>query len=94
MVRPGRLLTVATYEQAHAGDIVLGHDGELWGVLAIDRVPQLAVTLVKGVQRVVGYPPQGTPVTVVIPADVAAEARAAQVFMDAGFTIEIVHEHV
>lgn len=85
---------MATYEQVHAGDIVLGHDGELWGVEAIDHAPQLAVTLVKHGQRVVGYPPAGTAVTVVTPADLSAEARAAQVFIDAGTDVEIVHEHV
>lgn len=81
-----------TYEQVHAGDIVLGHDNDLWGVAAIDRAPQLSVTLVKAGARIVGYPPRGTPVTVVTPADVAAEARAAQVFIDAGLGIEILSE--
>jgi hypothetical protein len=85
---------MASYEQVHAGDIVLGHDGELWGVEAIDHAPQLAVTLVKHGHRVVGYPPAGTPVTVVAPADKAAEFRAAQMFIDAGFDIEIVSERV
>lgn len=85
---------MASYEQVHAGDIVLGHDGELWGVEAIDHEPQLAVVLVKHGYRVVGYPPAGTPITVVTPAKVAAEARAAQVFIDAGLDVEIVHEHV
>jgi hypothetical protein len=85
---------VTTYEQVHAGAIVLGHDGELWGVEAIDHAPQLAVTLVKHGQRVVGYPPAGTPVTVVTPADVAAEARAAQVLIDAFGPVEIVSERV
>lgn len=82
------------YEQVHAGDIVLGHDGELWGVESITHVPQLAVTLVRHGHRVIGYPPPGTEVTVVTPADVAAEARAAQVFIDAGLGIEIVSEQV
>lgn len=82
------------YEQVHAGDIVLGHDGELWGVEAIDHAPQLAVTLVKHGHRVVGYPPAGTPVTVVAPADVAAEYRAVQMFIEAGLAVEIVSERV
>jgi hypothetical protein len=84
---------MATYEQVHAGDIVLGHDGELWGVAAIDRsTSQLAVVLVKHGRRVVGRPAAGTPVTVVEQADVAGEAAAAQVFLDAGFGVEIVSE--
>lgn len=85
---------MATYEQVHAGDIVLGHDGELWGVEAIDHEPQLAVVLVKHGQRAVGYPPAGTEVTVVTPADVSGEARAAQVFIDAGFNLELISERV
>lgn len=85
---------MAGYEQVHAGDTVLGHDGELWGVEAIQHVPQLVVTLVRYGRRIVGYPPPGTPVTVVEPADLAAEARAAQVFIDAGIDVEIVYERV
>lgn len=82
-----------TFEQVHAGDIVLGHDNDLWGVAAIDHVPQLSVTLVKAGTRIIGYPPPGTPVTVAMPADVTAEARAAQVLMDAGLgPIEIISE--
>jgi hypothetical protein len=80
------------YEQVHAGDIVLGHDGELWGVAGIDREPQLTVTLVRHGRRIVGYPPPGTPVTVVNPAGTEAEAAVAQVLIDAGFAIEIVGE--
>lgn len=83
-----------TFEQVHAGDIVLGHDGELWGVEAIDHAPRLAVTLVRHGQRVTGYPPAGTPITVVTPADLSAEFWAAQVFIDAGFDIEIISERV
>lgn len=87
---------MATYEQVHAGDIVLGHDRELWGVEAIDHAPPLTVTLVKhgGAMRVIGYPPSGTPVVVVTPADVAAEARAAQMFIDASLGVEIVSERI
>lgn len=75
---------MATYEQVHAGDIVLGHDGELWGVEAIEHTPRIAVTLVKGSLRVTGYPPAGTPITVVQPADVSAEHRAAEHLLAAG----------
>ena len=85
---------MATFEQVHAGDTVLGHDGEVWGVKAIDHAPHLAVTLVKYGTEVVGYPPAGTPVVIVQPADLAAEFWAAQVFIDAGFDIEIISERV
>lgn len=85
---------MATYEHVHAGDVVLGHDRELWGVEAISHTPQLAVTLVRHGQRITGYPPPGTGVTVVTPADVAAEAAAAQVFIDAGFGVELISERI
>lgn len=73
-----------TYETVHGGDIVLGHDGELWGVERIEHEPRIAVTLVKGSQRVTGYPPPGTPITVVQRADVSAEHDAAAVLLAAG----------
>jgi hypothetical protein len=85
---------MAIYEQVHAGDIVLGHDGDLWGVKEITHVPQIAVTLVKNGLIVTGYPPAGTPVTVVSPADLSAEFEAAQMFIDAGLGVEVVHERV
>lgn len=87
---------MTTYEQVHAGATVLGHDGDVWGVEVIDHGPPLAVTLVKdgGHTRVTGYPPPGTPVTVVTPADVRAEERAAQMFIDAGLGVEVVSERV
>jgi hypothetical protein len=84
------------YEQVHAGDTVLGHDGDVWGVEAIDHGPPLAVTLVKhgGAVRVTGYPPAGTPVTVVEPADVGAEERAYAVLTEAFGPIEILGERL
>jgi hypothetical protein len=85
---------MSTFEQVHAGDTVLGHDGEVWGVKAIDHVPYLAVTLIKYGQQVTGYPPAGTPVTVVAPADLSAEFWAAQVLIDAGFDVELIAERV
>jgi hypothetical protein len=83
---------MTTYEQVHAGATVLGHDGQVWGVEAIDREPHLSVTLVRYGQRVTGYPPAGTPVTVIEPADVRAEAWAAQQLIDAFGSVEIVSE--
>lgn len=84
---------MATYEQVHAGAIVLGHDNELWGVAHIEHAPRLAVTLVKGDQSVTGYPPPGTEIVVVEPADVSAEAWAAQNFIEAGLGVELISEH-
>lgn len=84
---------MATYEHVHAGDVVLGHDGELWGVVEIDHSPPLRVTLVRHGARVTGYPPAGTSCTVVTPADVRAEAWAADVLISTGLgPVEIVSE--
>lgn len=68
---------MATYEDVHAGDIVLGHgDGELWGVATIVHEPRLAVTLVRQGRTVKGWPPAGTEVVIVQQADTAAEFAA------------------
>jgi hypothetical protein len=76
---------VPGYERVLTGDIVLGHDGELWGVAGIQHAPQLAVTLTRYGTTVTGYPPAGTPVTVVQPAGV-------QAFIDAGLAPEFLGE--
>jgi hypothetical protein len=81
-----------TYEEVHAGDHVLGHDGDIWGVAEIEHVPRIAVTLVKPGCRVTGYPPAGTPVTIVARSDVTAEHAAAGVLIAAGFNIDIISE--
>lgn len=82
----------ATYEQLHAGAIVLGGDGKPWGVEQILFQPTLAVTLVRLGERVTGYPPPGTPVTVIDPADMRAEEWAAQVLIDAFGPVELIGE--
>lgn len=85
---------MATYEDVHAGDVVLGHDGEVWGVEYIARVPSLVVVLIRegGAYRVTGRPPAGTEVTILQHADVSGEASAAQVFIDAGLDVELISE--
>lgn len=81
-----------TYDDVHAGDLVLGHDGEVWGVANITRAPRLAVTLVRHSHRVTGYPPAGTAVTIVGQSDVTAEFAAAAILIGAGLDIEIISE--
>lgn len=80
------------YEDAHAGDLVLGHDNEVWGVAEIDHAPALRVVLVRPGYRVQGWPPAGTPVTIVQRADIGAEFAAAQVLVNAGFVPELLSE--
>jgi hypothetical protein len=83
---------VTTYEDAHAGDVVLGHDGELWGVQHIAHEPELSVVLVKHGHRVVGRPPAGTSVTIVERADVTKEFGAAELLAAAFGPLVIVSE--
>lgn len=81
-----------TYEGLHAGDLVLGSDGETWGVAGIVHVPRLAVTLVRHENSVVGYPPAGTPVTVVQRSDVSGEFAAAAALISGLGAVEILGE--
>jgi hypothetical protein len=83
---------VTTYESVHAGDIVLGYDGELWGVQHIAHEPELVVVLVKHGHRVAGRPPVGTPVTIVERADVSQEFGAAELLASAFGPLGIVSE--
>lgn len=80
------------YENAHAGDHVLGHDGEVWGVAEIDHAPALRVVLVRPGHRVQGRPPAGTPVTIVHRADTSAEWRAVDVLSAGGLAVELIGE--
>lgn len=82
-----------TYEQVHAGDHVLGHDGEVWGVAEIDHAPApLRVVLVRPGHRVQGWPPPGTPVAIVQQADVSAEGAAFEVLTGAGLGPQVLME--
>lgn len=84
---------MSTYEEVHAGAVVLGHDGNSWGVEQITHEDGITVvTLVRHGARVAGYPPAGTEVTVIEPADVSEEARAAQVLIDAFGSVELIGE--
>lgn len=82
-----------TYETVHAGDVVLGADGQEWGVVAISRIGgQLAVALTRFGQTVTGYPPTGTPVTVLSRADTIEEARAYEVLRTSFGDVEVLGE--
>jgi hypothetical protein len=84
-----------TWETVHAGDIVLGHDGQSYGVQTVvhgdPRGP--VVTLVRHGQ-ITGpaQPPRGTPITVLQRSDMAAEAAAFHVLEAAGFGPELLRE--
>lgn len=78
-----------TYEMVHVGDVVLGHDGQEWGVAAIGGG---AVTLTRYSQAVTGYPPANTPVTVLSRADTIEEARAYEVLAASFGDVEVLGE--
>lgn len=85
---------MATYEEVHAGDLVLGHDNQVWGVETVVRVPHLSVTLRRHGARMTGWPPAGTEVTIVQRADVTADYAAAAALIDGGLgPLEIVSEY-
>jgi len=89
---------VTTYGELHAGDIVVGYDGEAWGV---ERVAALRpqgervvrpMTLIKSGERVAGLPAADEPVNVVHQEDTSAEAAAWGVFAYAGLVPEVLEE--
>jgi hypothetical protein len=80
-----------TFEDVHAGDVVLLHDQQTWGVAA--KLPGGGVTFVRHGAVMTAYPPVGTEATVVQAADVSAEVGAAGVLLAAGLgPIEIISE--
>lgn len=81
-----------TYESVHTGDVVLGHDGQEWGVKQILREPSLAVTLTRHGAEVTGYPPAGTAVTVLSRADTIEETRAFAVLTESFGDVSLIAE--
>ncbi len=66
-----------TWDTVHAGDIVHGHDGNLWGVATVAPHPAgPEVTLTRHGERMTARPPAGTPITVYERADLTPEATA------------------
>lgn len=95
MSEPEYLPTV--WEATHAGDVVLGHDDQAWGVVDIElgdpRGP--VVTLYRFGQTLgPAQPPPGTPITVVSPVDTAPEALAFATLAAAGLAPEVIRESI
>jgi fructose-1,6-bisphosphatase/inositol monophosphatase family enzyme len=80
-----------TYETVHTGDVILGGDGQEWGVSEINRETG-AVTLTRFGVQTTGYPPAGTPVTVLSRADTIEEARAFAVLQQSFGDVSLVGE--
>ncbi len=84
-----------TWEDCHAGTIVLGHDGLEYGVVDIERGDPRGpvVTLVRFGARVgPAQPPPGTPITIVGEPDLSAEARAYAVLAEQGLDPQVIRE--
>lgn len=86
---------MTTWEDVHAGAVVLGHDGQTWGVAGVAPGPDgPTVALVRHGQQLVGRPPAGTPITVIQPADVSGELAAVDALLAGGLgPVEIVYEN-
>lgn len=85
------------WEDVHAGDVVLGHDGQIWGVAAVVLGSPAGpiVTLTRhGVTTGPAQPPPGTPITILEHADSSAEARAFGVLSAAGLWPELIEERI
>lgn len=83
-----------TWDDVHAGDIVRGYDGKLYGVAAIDRSHPAGpvITLRRNGEFSSMQVPVGVPVEITARADMSAEAVAWKVLQDAGFGPEIIGE--
>lgn len=89
--------TPATWEQTHAGDVVLGHDGNTWGVadIVLGDPHGPIVTLTRfGETLGPAQPPPGTPIIVVSPVDTAPEAAAFAALAAAGLAPEVIRESI
>lgn len=82
---------MTTYHDVHAGDWVIGHDGDVWGVAEKVASP-LSVTLVKADARMVVRPVDGATVTIVQTSDLTAEQAAWAVLAAAGMAPQVIGE--
>ena len=89
--------TPTTWERVHAGETVLGHDDQEWGVVDIvvgdPRGPVITLTRY-GQTLGPAQPPPGTPITVVSPVDTAPEAAAFAALAAAGLAPEVIRESI
>jgi hypothetical protein len=85
---------VDTWGSLHAGDIVLGADGQQWGVERLLRPTPgvVTVTAIRHGDHATASMHDDLPVTVVRRADTSEEYRAAAVLLAAGLTPEVVSE--
>lgn len=85
----------STWAALHAGDVIVGADGDTWGVVLTSQATifgPFVITLYRLGREVIGYPPADGVVTVVQRADTRAERAAWSVLSDAGIEAEIIGE--
>lgn len=86
-------LEASAWGALHAGDVVLGADGETWGVVVIRwDGSRISIALHRHGRNVEGYPNPSDPVYVVHRADNEAEAKAWSVLSAANFEPEVINE--
>ena len=85
---------MSTWEDAHAGCLVLGHDGVLYRVTSHAPHPAGPIVTLRGAAGTVGpaQPPPNTPITIVETADMSAEAEAFATLAGAGLGPELIGE--
>jgi hypothetical protein len=86
-----------TWGSLHAGDVVLGNDGQEWGVEATRRTAlfvsgHVTITLVRHGMRATAGVAAHLPVVVVRRADTSEEYRAAGALLAGGLTPEVIEE--
>ena len=84
---------MTTWEDVHAGDIVIGHDDLLYGIASVEPSEHGPRIVMRRDGRMVhAQPPPGTPIRVWAHAGLSAEAAAWQLFEDAGLRPQIIRE--
>lgn len=85
---------MTTWDEVHAGCVILGHDNVVYGVASWEAAPGgPIIELVRdGLPAGRAQPPTGTPITVLEWPDLRPEAQAFAVLSAAGFNVDIIRE--
>lgn len=88
-------MTEDTWDDVHAGDVIIGHDGQAYGVEDIcpDPVRGPTITLIRhGIRTGPAQPPPGTPIRIAQRAETSGEAYAFGVLAAAGLNPQVIRE--
>lgn len=85
---------MTTWEQVHAGCVVLGHDGKVYGVSLVEQHPAGPVIelVYDGAPAGRAQPPPGTPITVLEWPETSGEARTFALFTATGLDPQVIRE--